>query len=160
MTTGFSDYPPVSKAIWEKKYRLKDDEDGFVDRSIEDSWKRVAKAAARAEKKADRGKWRKRFYAALEDFAFLPGGRILAGAGAERKLTLFNCFVMNQIEDDTSSIFENLKEGALTMQRGGGIGIDFSTLRPAGALVRGVGADASGPVSFMQVFDAMCGTIQ
>ncbi len=156
--------PTISKIIWESKYALKNDDGSLIDLSVEDSWRRVAKAAAKAEKKADRAKWRKRFYEAMEDFAFLPGGRILAGAGANtllgRKLTLFNCFVMNQIEDDTSSIFETLREGALTMQQGGGIGLDFSTLRPAGALVRGVGADAAGPVSFMHVFDAMCGTIQ
>lgn len=160
MENEFVTMPPVSKAIWEKKYSLKNDDGVQVDRTIEESWKRVAKAAAKAEKKADRDLWHQRFYEAMEGFAFLPGGRILAGAGTGRDLTLFNCFVMNQIEDDTSSIFENLRESALTMQRGGGIGLDFSTLRPAGALVRGVGADASGPVSFMQVFNAMCGTIQ
>ena len=160
MSSGNAVLSPISQRIWESKYALKNEDGSLVDLSVEDSWRRVAKAAAKAEKKADRAKWRKRFYEAMEDFAFLPGGRILAGTGAGRKLTLFNCFVMNQIEDDTSSIFETLREGALTMQQGGGIGLDFSTLRPAGALVRGVGADAAGPVSFMHVFDAMCGTIQ
>ena len=95
----------------------------------------------------------------MADFAFLPAGRILAGAGAGRSVTLFNCFVMGRIEDDLSSIFENVKEAALTMQLGGGIGHDFSTLRPKGALVKSIGADASGPVSFMDVWDAMCRTI-
>ena len=164
MSSGYAVLPTISQMIWEKKYALKNDDGLLVDLTIEDSWRRVAKAAAKAEKKADRAKWRERFYGAMEDFAFLPGGRILAGAGADtllgRKQTLFNCFVMNQIEDNTSSIFETLRAGALTMQQGGGIGLDFSTLRPAGALVRGVGADAAGPVSFMRVFDAMCGTIQ
>ena len=164
MSFGNAALPPISQRIWEDKYALKNEDGSLVDLSVEDSWRRVAKAAAKAEKKSDRARWRKRFYEAMEDFAFLPGGRILAGAGSDmllgRKLTLFNCFVMNQIEDDTSSIFETLREGALTMQQGGGIGLDFSTLRPAGALVRGVGADAAGPVSFMHVFDAMCGTIQ
>jgi ribonucleoside-diphosphate reductase alpha chain len=95
----------------------------------------------------------------MADFAFLPAGRILAGAGAGRSVTLFNCFVMGRIEDDLSSIFENVKEAALAMQQGGGIGHDFSTLRPRGALVKSIGADASGPVSFMDVWDAMCRTI-
>ena len=95
----------------------------------------------------------------MADFAFLPAGRILAGAGTGRAVTLFNCFVMGRIEDDLSSIFDNVKEAALTMQQGGGIGHDFSTLRPKGALVRSIGADASGPVSFMDVWDAMCRTI-
>ena len=95
----------------------------------------------------------------MADFAFLPAGRILAGAGAGRSVTLFNCFVMGRIEDDLTSIFENVKEAALTMQQGGGIGHDFSTLRPRGAPVKSIGADASGPVSFMDVWDAMCRTI-
>ena len=95
----------------------------------------------------------------MEDFRFLPAGRILAGAGAERNVTLFNCFVMGDIPDDMTGIFENLKEAALTMQQGGGIGYDFSTLRPKGAPVRGVGADSSGPLSFMDVWDSMCRTI-
>ena len=95
----------------------------------------------------------------MRDFAFLPAGRILAGAGAGRKVTLFNCFVMGEIADDMGSIFENVRDAALTMQQGGGIGHDFSTLRPKGAAVAGVGAKASGPVSFMDVWDAMCRTI-
>ena len=95
----------------------------------------------------------------MADFAFLPAGRILAGAGTGRAVTLFNCFVMGRIEDDLGSIFDNVKEAALTMQQGGGIGHDFSTLRPKGALVKSIGADASGPVSFMDVWDAMCRTI-
>ncbi|HEX9523258.1 MAG TPA: adenosylcobalamin-dependent ribonucleoside-diphosphate reductase, partial [Reyranella sp.] len=86
-------------------------------------------------------------------------GRVIAGAGTGRSVTLFNCFVMGTIPDDMSGIFENLREAALTMQQGGGIGHDFSTLRPQGAPVKGVGADASGPLSFMDVWDAMCRTI-
>ncbi len=74
-------------------------------------------------------------------------------------MTLFNCFVMGDIPDDMARIFEHLKQAALTMQQGGGIGYDFSTLRPKGAPVKGVGADASGPLSFMDVWDAMCRTI-
>ena len=94
-----------------------------------------------------------------EDFRFLPAGRILSGAGTDRRVTLFNCFVMGDIADDLGSIFDHLREAALTMQQGGGIGYDFSTLRPKGAPVKGVGADASGPLSFMDVWDAMCRTI-
>ncbi|HEX6092745.1 MAG TPA: ribonucleoside reductase, partial [Dongiaceae bacterium] len=100
-----------------------------------------------------------RFYDALRDFRFLPAGRILAGAGTNRTVTLFNCFVMGTIPDDMGGIFAQLREAALTMQQGGGIGYDFSTLRPRGAPVKGVGADASGPLSFMDVWDAMCRTI-
>ena len=95
----------------------------------------------------------------MSDLKFLPGGRIMAGAGTKRDVTLFNCFVMGEIPDNMSGIFTSLKEAALTMQQGGGVGYDFSSLRPKGAPVKGVGADASGPLSFMDVWDAMCRTI-
>ena len=129
------------------------------DRTVEDTWRRVARALAEAEPEAERAAWEEKFYAALADFKFLPAGRILAGAGADRAVTLFNCFVMGTIPDDMAGIFEMLKEAALTMQQGGGIGYDFSTIRPKGASVAGVASDASGPVSFMDVWDAMCRTI-
>ena len=148
---------PISQQIWDMKYRLRSANGQSVDDTIEDSWRRVADAMAAAEvRPAD---WQNRFYEALEDFRFLPAGRVLAGAGADRNVTLFNCFVMGTIPDDMSGIFENLREAALTMQQGGGIGYDFSTLRPNGAPVEGVGADASGPLTFMDVWDAMCRTI-
>jgi ribonucleoside-diphosphate reductase alpha chain len=152
--------PPVSaisQQIWDMKYRLKAADGAPVDKTIEDSWTRVARALARPEREPAR--WEKEFFQALEGFTFLPAGRILAGAGTERNVTLFNCFVMGAIPDDMGGIFEHLKEAALTMQQGGGIGYDFSTLRPNGAPVKGVGADASGPLSFMDVWDAMCRTI-
>ena len=95
----------------------------------------------------------------MPNFGFLPAGRILAGAGTGRAVTLFNCFVMGRIEDDLAAIFDNVKEAALTMQQGGGIGHDFSTLRPRARSSKSIGADASGPVSFMDVWDAMCRTI-
>ena len=148
---------PISQQIWDMKYRLKGADASPVDKTIADTWHRVARALAAVE--AEPELWEARFLEAMEDFRFLPAGRILAGAGAGRRVTLFNCFVMGSIEDDMTSIFENLKEAALTMQQGGGIGYDFSTLRPRGAPVAGVGADASGPLSFMDVWDAMCRTI-
>ncbi|MBU6449704.1 MAG: adenosylcobalamin-dependent ribonucleoside-diphosphate reductase, partial [Rhodospirillales bacterium] len=128
-----------------------------VDASVEDMWRRVARALAEVE--AEPAKWETPFYEALENFRFIPAGRILSGAGTERRVTLFNCFVMGDIEDDLGQIFAHLREAALTMQQGGGIGYDFSSLRPKGAPVRGVGADASGPLSFMDVWDSMCRTI-
>lgn len=147
----------ISQQIWDMKYRLKAADGAPVDKTIEDTWRRVARALAAPEKDADL--WAERFYEAMEDFRFLPAGRIVAGAGAGRNVTLFNCFVMGTIPDDMSGIFEHLREAALTMQQGGGIGYDFSTLRPRGAPVKGVGADASGPLTFMDVWDAMCRTI-
>jgi ribonucleoside-diphosphate reductase alpha chain len=147
----------ISQQIWDMKYRFKTPEGEPVDKTIEDTWRRIAKSLATVEKEPAR--WEEAFYGALEDFQFLPAGRIVAGAGTERTVTLFNCFVMGTIPDDMGGIFDNLREAALTMQQGGGIGYDFSTLRPKGAPVKGVGADASGPLSFMDVWDAMCRTI-
>ncbi len=147
----------ISRQIWDAKYRLKASDGTPVDLTIEDSWRRVARALASAE--ARPAEWDEPFYRALEDFRFLPAGRILSGAGSGRRVTLFNCFVMGDIQDDLGSIFAHLREAALTMQQGGGIGYDFSSLRPKGALVKGVGADASGPLSFMDVWDSMCRTI-
>ncbi len=152
---------PVSHRIWDMKYRLKDGDGTPIDQTIEDSWRRIAKALAVPEQASREGAdaWEARFYDALRDFAFLPAGRIQAGAGTRRNVTLFNCFVMGRIPDDMGGIFEHLKEAALTLQQGGGIGYDFSSLRPRGAPVSGVGADASGPLSFMDVWDSMCRTI-
>ncbi|WP_169543461.1 adenosylcobalamin-dependent ribonucleoside-diphosphate reductase [Sneathiella aquimaris] len=152
-----SSVAPISQQIWDMKYRFKSADNKQVERSIEDTWKRIAKALAAPEKSPE--KWERSFYEALEDYKFLPAGRIIAGAGTKRKVTLFNCFVMGDIPDDMSSIFDNLKEAALTMQQGGGIGYNFSTLRPKGAPVHGMGSDASGPLSFMDVWDSMCRTI-
>ena len=149
----------ISGEIWDMKYRFKREDGTAVDGRIEDTWHRVADALAEAEKPKDRETWAKRFYDVLDGYRFLPAGRILAGAGTDRQVTLFNCFVMGTVEDDLAGIFEALKESALTMQQGGGIGCDFSSLRPKGAAVRGVGADASGPLSFMDVWDGMCRTI-
>ncbi|MDJ0627995.1 MAG: adenosylcobalamin-dependent ribonucleoside-diphosphate reductase [Rhodobacter sp.] len=148
---------PIAEQIWDMKYRLKEADGTPVDLTVEDTWRRVAKALAAVEPRPE--DWEDRFYAALEDFRFLPAGRITAGAGTGRSVTLFNCFVMGTIPDSMAGIFDMLKEAALTMQQGGGIGYDFSTIRPKGAAVAGVAADASGPLSFMDVWDAMCRTI-
>jgi ribonucleoside-diphosphate reductase alpha chain len=147
----------ISQRIWDMKYRLKKADGQPVDKTIDDTWNRLA--GALAEPEADPELWSQRFYEAMDDFKFLPAGRIVSGAGAGRNVTLFNCFVMGAVPDDMAGIFEALKEAALTMQQGGGIGYDFSTLRPKGAPVDGVGADASGPLTFMDVWDAMCRTI-
>ncbi len=148
---------PIAEQIWDMKYRLKEADGTVVDGTVEDTWRRIARALASVEKEPD--VWEPKFYDALEDFKYLPAGRIIAGAGTERSVTLFNCFVMGTIPDSMGGIFEMLKEAALTMQQGGGIGYDFSTIRPKGADVKGVAADASGPLSFMDVWDAMCRTI-
>ncbi|MEP3784979.1 adenosylcobalamin-dependent ribonucleoside-diphosphate reductase [Ascidiaceihabitans sp.] len=148
---------PIAEQIWDMKYRFKEADGTPLDTTVEDSWRRIARDLARVEDDADH--WENVFYGALEDFKFLPAGRITAGAGTARKVTLFNCFVMGTVPDSMGGIFDMLKEAALTMQQGGGIGYDFSTIRPKGADVHGVAADASGPLSFMDVWDSMCRTI-
>ena len=148
---------PVSQQIWDMKYRLKRVDGQPVDKTIVDTWRRVAHALAANED--DPSHWEEKFFDAMADFRFLPAGRIISGAGSDREVTLFNCFVMGDVPDDIAGIFDGLKEAALTMQQGGGIGYDFSTIRPKGAPVKGVGADASGPLSFMDVWDSMCKTI-
>lgn len=142
----------ISRHVWETRYRAANEAD------VHATWQRVAQAIAAAESH-DRDAWAERFAGLLDGFRFLPGGRIFAGAGSRRRVTLFNCFVMGEIADDLVSIFEALKEGALTMQQGGGIGCDFSSLRPAGMVAQATGSIASGPVSFMRIWDAMCATM-
>jgi ribonucleoside-diphosphate reductase alpha chain len=151
---------PIARRIWDAKYRLRDGAD-VVDHEVGDTWARIAAAASSVETggKLKRAHWAAQFEAAMVDFGFLPGGRIIAGAGTGRAVTLFNCFVMGAVPDDLTGIFDGVRQAALTMQAGGGIGVDFSTLRPRGAKVHSIGADASGPVSFMDVWDAMCRTI-
>ena len=148
---------PIAEQIWDMKYRFKEADGTPRDVTVEDTWRRIARDLAKVEK--DPAAWEQKFYTALEDFKYLPAGRITAGAGTARSVTLFNCFVMGTVPDSMGGIFDMLKEAALTMQQGGGIGYDFSTIRPKGAAVQGVAADASGPLSFMDVWDAMCRTI-
>ena len=147
---------PIARHVWETRYRARLPSS---EPSIVSTWTRVANALAEPEP-SDRASWGRRFLDIMRDFQFLPGGRIQAGAGTVRDVTLFNCFVMGTIEDSIPGIFRALEEGAVTMQRGGGVGYDFSTIRPSGSLARTTGAVASGPVSFMDVWDAMCATIQ
>ncbi|MEX3016527.1 adenosylcobalamin-dependent ribonucleoside-diphosphate reductase [Gymnodinialimonas hymeniacidonis] len=148
---------PIAEQIWDMKYRLKEADGTPIDGDVEATWRRIADALAEVED--DKTAFGEQFYGALEDFKYLPAGRIVAGAGTGRSVTLFNCFVMGTVPDSMGGIFDMLKEAALTMQQGGGIGYDFSTIRPKGAAVSGVAADASGPLSFMDVWDAMCRTI-
>jgi ribonucleoside-diphosphate reductase alpha chain len=142
----------ISRHVWETKYR----DSAAAEPSVVATWQRVAAAAARVD---ERPGVERDFGELLGAFKFLPGGRILAGAGTAATRTLANCFVMGSIEDSVDGIFERLKESALTMQWGGGIGVDFSTLRPQGAAATTSGSIASGPVSFMRIWDAMCGTL-
>lgn len=151
------EHPPIAVQIWDKKYRFHDGNGNPLDHSVEDTRRRIAEALAIPED--DQLSHSVKFEAALKDYQFLPAGRITAGAGTGRQVTLFNCYVMGTIPDSMDGIFSMLREAALTMQQGGGIGYDFTTIRPSGAEVKGVAADASGPLTFMDVWDAMCRTV-
>jgi ribonucleoside-diphosphate reductase alpha chain len=144
---------PIARHIWSTRYRAN------AEPSIDASWARIARTLAAVEG-ADKPLWERRILDILRDFHFLPRGCIQAGAGTDRDMTLYNCFAMGTIEDSIPGICRALEDGAVTMQRGGGVGYDFSTLRPYGAQTQTTGTIASGPVSFMTVWDAMCATIQ
>ena len=148
----------IAKEIWTAKYRYVP-RDGEADEDFTATAARVARAVSEAEPEHAREAWRARFFDSIRDFRFIPAGRIIAGAGTGRAVTLFNCFVMGTIPDSLEGIFVHLREAAVTMQQGGGVGMDFSTIRPNGSAVLGVGAEASGPLSFMDCWDAMCRTV-
>ena len=155
---------PICEQIWNQKYRFKTEREGIKsDANVVDTWGRIAEACADVPRLHNNNEERKaleqRFYSGLYDFKFLPAGRINSGAGTGRNVTLFNCYVMGTVPDSLDGIFDMLKEAALTMQQGGGIGYDFSTLRPKGALVKGVESFSSGPLTFMDVWNSMCKTI-
>lgn len=169
---------PISEWVWNEKYRFKSTRAGAIsDETVEDTWERIAKACSESElaitdggsmyltREDFKNDWEFKaqrldnFRKTLRDFYFLPAGRVTAGAGTGRMVTLFNCYVMGTIPDSMEGIFQGLKEAALTMQQGGGIGYDFTPLRPSDSPVKQLDADASGPLSFMDVWDAMCRTI-
>jgi len=147
----------LSHWVWEQRYQWRGP--GVAgDADLAGTRARVASAVAAAES-SGRAEWATRFRLLLDDWRFLPGGRILAGAGTGRTVTLLNCFVMGVIEDSLHGIFRALEESAVTLQHGGGIGCDFSTLRPRGTSAQSAGTIASGPVSFMHVWNSMCATV-
>lgn len=148
----------IGMEIWDRKYRYHGSKSIPEDKTVDDTWHRVARTAAANEKNSKY--WETAFLEILSDYKFLPGGRILANAGTDRReVTMFNCYVMNTIEDSIEGIFNTVKDSALTQKQGGGVGFDFSTLRPAGSPIKGCEAKSSGPISFMQVMDSTCRTI-
>ena len=153
---------PASQDIWEKKYRLTSKQGEPVDVTIDDTYKRVAKALAEAEPSADlRAYWYERFVWALRRGA-IPAGRITSNAGARAHkpaTSTINCTVSGTIEDSMDGILDKVHEAGLTLKAGCGIGYEFSTLRPRGAYVSGAGAYTSGPLSFMDIYDKMCFTV-
>lgn len=145
----------LSEYIWDAKYRYKTGGE-ILDRTAKHTWLRVAKALASVEIGHKRPKYEAEFYRGMSNFRLLPSGRILAGAGTHRSVTLFNTFVMRTIPDSIDGICDTIKDAALTMKMGGGIGFDFSTIRPRGMLIKGLDAGAAGPLAAMDVCDSMC----
>ncbi len=143
---------PLSFQVWREKYRAPGEQE------IERSWRRVARAVSSVEG-GRHGVWEKRYLALLEGFRFLPGGRILAGAGTGRRVTLFNCFVGGLPDDDPDILFRTLKETAVTLRQGGGVGLDFSTLRPAGVPETAEGPPAIGPVALLELWNSLCNVL-
>ncbi len=162
--TDIVDIPmqPASQDIWDKKYRLKAKSGDPIDRTMDDSFKRVARALADAESTPEkRAHWYERFLWALRRGA-IPAGRITSNAGAlEHKpaTSTINCTVSGTITDSMDDILGKVHEAGLTLKAGCGIGYEFSTLRPRGAYVSGAGAYTSGPLSFMDIYDKMCFTV-
>lgn len=134
------------------RYAMKDESGTPVETHVEQMWSRVAKEIASVEKEEDREAVEKSFYSILDDFKFVPGGRILAGAGTGNDVTYYNCFVIPSPKDSYEGIFENILEMGKIMRRGGGVGVDLSSLRPSGTFVKGTGGYSSGPVAFAQIY--------
>ena len=156
---GFQD---ASLDIWDKKYRLKSKSGDIVDETIDDTYKRVARALADAEQGTDnRERWYREFLWALRR-GVIPAGRITSNAGAQAykpATSTINCTVSGTIGDSMNDILGKVHEAGLTLKAGCGIGYEFSTLRPKGAYVSGAGAYTSGPLSFMDIYDKMCFTV-
>jgi len=149
---------PISEHLWRSKYRWSQD-GRLPEPSIEASWDRVALAVSSAEAQ-HHNEWRERFRSILADFRFLPDGQILANAGTTRRATLFNCFVMGPMEDSLQGIFNALREAMVTLQAGGAMGIDFSSIRPAGCAAVASAGQASGPVSFMRLWEQAAAVLE
>ena len=153
---------PASYDIWDKKYRLKTKTGEPVDQSIEDTYRRIARALAEVEPAAEqREHWYGRFLWALQHGA-IPAGRVTSNAGAQAHkpaTSTINCTVSRTVPDSMDGILRSVHEAGLTLKAGCGIGYEFSTLRPKGAFVSGAGAHTSGPLSFMDIFNAMCFTV-
>ena len=151
----------ASLDIWDSKYRLKTKHGEPVDQDIQATYERIATALAESEGQEIRQYWRDQFIWALQNGA-IPAGRIVSNAGAlqhKPSTSTINCTVSSTVPDSMAGILESVREAGLTLKAGCGIGYEFSTLRPKGALVTGAGAQTSGPLSFMDIFDAMCFTV-
>lgn len=143
----------IRKKVFLDRYSLKDKEGNALEQTPEEMWARVAKGIAGVEKTAaDKKKWEKKFYDVMDGFKFLPGGRILAGAGTGFDVTYFNCFVIPNPPDSRGGIMENLTQMIEIMAHGGGVGLNLSSLRPRGARVKKVNGFSSGPMNWAELY--------
>ena len=145
--------------VFYEKYALRDAEGNQIEKTPSQMWRRVAREIASVEEGDKRKEWEDKFYWLLEDFKFIPGGRILFGAGNPRRVTLLNCYVIPIREDSIEGIFDCAKEMARTYSFGGGVGTDISILRPKGSVVNNAAIYSTGSVSFMEIFSQTTGTI-
>jgi len=142
----------LREKVFLDRYALKDKEGNLIEHTPEDMWKRVSWGIAQHEKPKQRKKWEKAFYGVMSDFKFVPGGRILSGAGTDYQVTYFNCFVIPSPKDSREGILESLKQLVEIQSRSGGVGLNLSSLRPRGARVKKVNGISSGPVTWAGLF--------
>src|SRR3990167_9295979 len=142
----------VSEKVFLDRYSLKDKLGEPLEKKPDQMWRRIAKAVAGVEKKNKRSYWQKEFLQAMKEFKYVPGGRILAGAGTGYKITFYNCFVIPSPKDSRDGILETLKQMVEIMARGGGVGINLSSLRPKGFRVKKVNGFSSGPCNWAELF--------
>ena len=142
----------IRNTVFLDRYALKDETGKSIEHAPEEMWRRVAHAIAQSEHKKDRAVWEEKFYSAMQDFAFVPGGRILSGAGTGYKVTFYNCFVIPSPHDSRGGILKTLGQMVEIMSRGGGVGINLSSLRPRGARVSKVNGFSSGPCNWAELF--------
>jgi len=150
----------IRQKVFMDRYSLKDPKGQPLELHPEQLWARVARGIAAVETTEEqRAYWEKRFYEALSGFQFVPGGRILAGAGSGHQVTFYNCYVISSPEDSRQGILDNLKMMTEIMARGGGVGINLSTLRPRGSYIKTVNGTASGPCSWAQLYSVATGDV-
>lgn len=142
----------IRKQVFFDRYALKDEKGNPIEKTPEEMWRRVTQGIAQVEKNQVRKYWQKRFYEIMKDFKFVPGGRILSGAGTGYNVTFYNCFVVPSPEDSREGILETLKQMVEIMARGGGVGINLSSLRPRGTRVKKVNGFSSGPCNWAELF--------
>src|SRR3989338_10714603 len=142
----------IAEKVFLDRYSLKDKKGAAVEKKPEEMWTRIAKAVSAVEKKPKRKKWEREFYSILKEFKYVPGGRILSGAGTGYAVSFYNCFVIPSPVDSRGGILETLGQMVEIMARGGGVGINLSSLLPRGARVNKVNGFSSGPCNWAELF--------